>query len=301
MSDIVAGRDATPAGVPDPTGVPATRRSARRKAFDRFVRNPRALGGLVVVVVLGLVALFADQIVPFDPAAQNISNRLAAPSAEHWLGTDDFGRDLLSRMIVGSRVSLIVGVLSVLIVLLIGVSVGLLAGYVRAWDGPLMRTVDIFMSIPDFMLILLLVSLFGTGTYRIVFYIGISSWMATARLVRGEVLKLRTTEFVLASECAGARPMRIMRRDLLLNILDVVMVQATLTISLVILLESALSYLGLGAQPPTPSWGNMLSGGRNFMSTAWWYTTFPGLAIFVTVMSFNFIGDGIRDALDVRL
>jgi peptide/nickel transport system permease protein len=301
MSEIVAGRDGTPGELLDPTGVPAARRSARRKAFDRFVRNPRALGGLVVVVVLGLVAVFADQIVPFDPAVQDISNRLAAPSAEHWLGTDDFGRDLLSRMIVGSRVSLIVGVLSVLIVLLIGVSVGLLAGYVRAWDGPLMRTVDIFMSIPDFMLILLLVSLFGTGTYRIVFYIGISSWMATARLVRGEVLKLRTTEFVLASECAGARPTRIMRRDLLLNILDVVMVQATLTISLVILLESALSYLGLGAQPPTPSWGNMLSGGRNFMSTAWWYTTFPGLAIFITVMSFNFIGDGIRDALDVRL
>lgn len=301
MSDIVTGAsDPLEDGAPAPAQT-AVRLSARRKAVDRFLRNPRALVGLVFVVLLAVVAIFADQIAPFDPATQDISRRLQPPSSEHWLGTDDFGRDLLSRMIVGSRVSLVVGVLSVVLVLLIGVSVGLLAGYVRFWDGPLMRTVDIFMSIPDFMLVLLLVSLFGTGTYRIVFYIGISSWMATARLVRGEVLKLRTTEFVLASECAGARSTRIMRRDLLLNILDVVMVQATLTISLVILLESALSYLGLGAQPPTPSWGNMLSGGRNFMSDAWWYTTFPGLAIFTTVMSFNFIGDGIRDALDVRL
>lgn len=275
--------------------------SALRKAMGRFARNPRALAGLVFVVVLTVVAIFAEAIAPFDPATQDITNRLEGPSAAHWLGTDDFGRDILSRVLVGARVSLVVGVLSVLLVLLIGMSIGLLAGYLRSWDGPLMRLVDMFMSVPDFMLVLLLVSLFGTGTYRIVFYIGVSSWMATARLVRGEVLKLRSTEFVLASEAAGARPTRIMRRDLLLNIFDVVMVQATLTISLVILLESSLSYLGLGAQPPTPSWGNMLSGGRNFMSDAWWYTTFPGLAIFITVMSFNFIGDGIRDALDVRM
>ena len=297
MSDSAVGLIEPP--VDD--GPEPVRLSARHKAMARFMRNPRALGGLIFVVVLGVVAVFADQIAPFEPAVQNITNRLEPPSATHWLGTDDFGRDIFSRVLVGSRVSLVVGVLSVTIVLLIGVTIGLLAGYVRFWDGPLMRLVDMFMSIPDFMLVLLLISLFGKGTYRIVFYIGVSSWMATARLVRGEVLKLRSTEFVLASECAGARSTRIMRRDLLLNILDVVMVQATLTISLVILLESGLSYLGLGAQPPTPSWGNMLSGGRNFMSNAWWYTTFPGLAIFSTVMSFNFIGDGIRDALDVRM
>ena len=164
-----------------------------------------------------------------------------------------------------------------------------------------MRFVDICMAVPDFMLLLLLIALFGTGTYKVVLYIGVTSWMSTARLVRGQVLRLRSVEFVLASECAGASTLRIMRKDLMRNVLDIIIVNATLTISLVILLESGLSYLGIGAQPPTASWGNILADGNDYLDEAWWIATFPGLAIFLTVMAFNFVGDGIRDALDVRM
>jgi len=275
--------------------------SARRRAVQRFVGNRLALVSAIYIGVLAVVAALATAIAPYDYAAQDITKALQPPRSGHLLGTDEFGRDVLSRMIAGSRVSLTVGVLSVLLVLLVGVTIGLVAGYLRRWDGPLMRVVDIFMSIPDFMLLLLLIALFGSGSWKIVIFIGLSAWMSTARLVRGQVLRLREMEFVMASECLGARPGRVMRKDLLRNVLDVIMVQATLSISLVILLESGLSYLGLGAQPPTPSWGNMLAEGRDFLSQAWWIATFPGLAIFCTVMAFNFVGDGIRDALDVRM
>jgi peptide/nickel transport system permease protein len=275
--------------------------SARRRAVQRFVGNRLALVSAIYIGVLTVVAALATAIAPYDYAAQDITKALQPPRSGHLLGTDEFGRDVVSRMIAGSRVSLTVGVLSVLLVLLVGVTIGLVAGYLRRWDGPLMRLVDIFMSIPDFMLLLLLIALFGSGSWKIVIFIGLSAWMSTARLVRGQVLRLREMEFVMASECLGARPGRVMRKDLLRNVLDVIMVQATLSISLVILLESGLSYLGLGAQPPTPSWGNMLAEGRDFLSQAWWIATFPGLAIFCTVMAFNFVGDGIRDALDVRM
>jgi peptide/nickel transport system permease protein len=272
----------------------------RRKAWRRFCRNRLALGGAVFIVLLCIVSILATAVAPYGYAAQDISRRLVAPSGTHLLGTDEFGRDVLSRLLVGSRVSLLVGFTSVLLVLLVGVTIGLIAGYLRTWDGPLMRVVDLFMSIPEFVLLLLLVALFGTGTFKLVLFIGLTSWMATARLVRGQVLQLREREFVLASETHGGTSSWILRRHLFRNVLDVIMVQATLSISLVILLESALSYLGLGAQPPTPSWGNMLSSGKAYMVEAWWITAFPGLAIFLTVIAFNFIGDGIRDALDVK-
>jgi ABC-type dipeptide/oligopeptide/nickel transport system permease subunit len=275
--------------------------SPRRRAWRRLLRNRRAVAGGVFIALLVLASLLATWIAPYNDAAQNIEQRLRPPSAAHWLGTDEYGRDLLSRLLVGSRVSLAVGLIGVLLVVVVGVGVGLLAGYARRWDGPLMRAVDLFMSIPELLLLLLLVALFGTGTWKVALFIGISAWMATARLVRGQVLRLREREFVEASEGMGAPASWILRRHLLSNVLDVVMVQATLSISLVILLESGLSYLGLGAQPPTPSWGNMLAQGKEYLQDGWWITTFPGLAIFATVMAFNFLGDGIRDALDVRL
>lgn len=275
--------------------------ASNQRAWVRFRRNKLAMASAAFIILLVIVAALGSVITPYDPAKQDILNSLVGPSGSHWLGTDEYGRDIFSRVLLGSRVSLVVGVLSVGILLVIGVSIGLVAGYLRRWDGPLMRFVDIVMSIPDFMLLLVLIALFGVGTYKVVIFIGVSAWMSTARLVRGQVLRLRSMDFVLASECAGAGVGRILRKDLLRNVLDVVVVQATLTISLVILLESALSYLGLGAQPPTPSWGNMLSEGQNYLSTAWWIATFPGLAIFLTVMAFNFVGDGIRDALDVRM
>jgi peptide/nickel transport system permease protein len=275
--------------------------SSRRKAWARFLRNRLAVAGGAYVVLLALVAVIAPWIVPYDSASQNILEGLKAPSLHHLLGTDEYGRDVLSRLLVGSRVSLLVGIATVLLVMLIGISIGVTAGYVRRTDGPLMRIVDVFMSIPQIMLLLLLVALFGSGLYKMVLFIALSSWMAMARLVRGEVLHLRERQYVRASEGLGGNARWVVWKHLMPNIIGVVIVQATLSVSLVILLESALSFLGLGVQPPTPSWGNMLSDGKNYMTQAWWATTFPGMAIFLTVMAFNFVGDGIRDALDIRL
>lgn len=277
------------------------RRSNARQALQRFLRNRLAVVGLVFVVAMALAAILAPWLTPYDVATQNVINRLQPPSASHWLGTDEFGRDILTRILFGGRVSLAVGLSSVAILILIGCSVGIASGYFRKLDGPLMRVVDLFLSIPGLFLLLLLVALFGTGQRNTILFIAFTNWMATARLVRAQVLSLREREYVLASWAVGAGPWSAIRRHFLPNIADVVMVQATLTISLVILLESSLSYLGLGTQPPTPTWGNMLSSGRNYMRAAWWVTTFPGLAIFFTVMAFNFVGDGIRDALDRRL
>lgn len=272
-----------------------------RRALRRFIRNRASVAAAAFLAALVVTAVFAGVLTPYDPSAQDVTNGLLPPGHVHLLGTDEYGRDVLSRLLAGSRVSLAVGVLGVLVLLVIGVAVGVVAGYSRRLDGLLMRTNDMFMSIPDFFFLLLLVALFGTGTGKVILFIGLTSWMSTARLVRGQVLRLREQEFVTASRGLGATPWWITRRHLLANVLDVIMVQATLTISLVILLESGLSYLGLGAQPPQPSWGNMLAEGRNYMREAWWLTTFPGLAIFLTVMAFNFVGDGVRDALDVRL
>ena len=291
MSDLIV--DATITDTP----IEATTRGA---AWRSFRRNRVAMASTVVVLLLALMAIVSAFWTPYDYAAQDLTLRLNGPSWSHPFGTDDYGRDVLSRLMVGARVSLAVGILAVALTMVVGVTIGLVAGYVRRLDGPLMRTIDMLLSIPGLFLLLLLVSLFGRGTWRTVLFIGLTSWMATSRLVRGEVLSLREREFVAASEGFGARSSWVLRRHLLINVADVVLVNATLTISLVILLESGLSYLGLGAQPPLPSWGNMLSSGRDYMREAWWVTTFPGAAVFVTVLAFNFIGDGLRDAVDVR-
>jgi peptide/nickel transport system permease protein len=291
MSDLIV--DATITDTP----IEATTRAA---AWRSFRRNRVAMASTVVVLLLALMAIVSAFWTPYDYAAQDLALRLNGPSWSHPFGTDDYGRDVLSRLMVGARVSLAVGILAVALTMVVGVTIGLVAGYVRRLDGPLMRTIDMLLSIPGLFLLLLLVSLFGRGTWRTVLFIGLTSWMATSRLVRGEVLSLREREFVAASEGFGARSSWVLRRHLLINVADVVLVNATLTISLVILLESGLSYLGLGAQPPLPSWGNMLSSGRDYMREAWWVTTFPGAAVFVTVLAFNFIGDGLRDAVDVR-
>jgi peptide/nickel transport system permease protein len=291
MSDLIVEATITD------TPIEATTRAA---AWRSFRRNRVAMASTVVVVLLALMAIVSAFWTPYDYAAQDLTLRLNGPNWSHPFGTDDYGRDVLSRLMVGARVSLAVGILAVALTMIVGVTIGLVAGYVRRLDGPLMRTIDMLLSIPGLFLLLLLVSLFGRGTWRTVLFIGLTSWMATSRLVRGEVLSLREREFVAASEGFGARSSWVLRRHLLINVADVVLVNATLTISLVILLESGLSYLGLGAQPPLPSWGNMLSSGRDYMREAWWVTTFPGAAVFVTVLAFNFIGDGLRDAVDVR-
>jgi peptide/nickel transport system permease protein len=274
--------------------------SQRSTAWRMFRRNRIAMGSTVVVLLLALTAVVSVFWTPYPYAAQDVLHRLDPPSWSHPFGTDDYGRDVLSRLMVGARVSLAVGVLAVGLTMIVGVGLGLVAGYNRRLDGPLMRMIDMLLSIPGLFLLLLLVSLFGRGTWRTVVFIGLTSWMPTSRLVRGEVLSLREREFVAAAEGFGARQWWVLRRHLLVNVADVILVNATLTISLVILLESGLSYLSLGAQPPLPSWGNMLAEGRDYMREAWWVTTFPGAAVFATVLAFNFIGDGLRDAVDVR-
>jgi peptide/nickel transport system permease protein len=284
------------------TSAPSTvrARSEYSRVWRVFRRNRLALVGLAAVLLILLVTLFAPQIAPHDPAVQNVRRSLQSPSLEHPFGTDQWGRDIFSRVIVGSRVSLSVGLVAVSILISIGVFIGATAGYYRRLDGPLMRFVDLMMSIPTFFLLLTVVALFGPSLTNTMVVIGLVSWMGTARLVRGQFLSLREQEFIEAARCVGVPNWRIITRHMLPNTAAVIIVQATLYMSIAILIESALSYLGLGAQPPTPSWGNMLSQGRDYMRQAWWGTVFPGLAIFVTVMAFNLVGDGLRDALDPR-
>lgn len=289
-----------PASVATPMVEGAPPRRARPSLWATLCESRLAVVSILVLIVITATAFISLVWTPYEPAAQDVTNRLKPPSGGHPMGTDEFGRDVLSRLMAGARISLAVGVLAVTITIAVGVMVGLVAGYFRRLDGPIMRVIDVLTSIPGLFLLLVLVSLFGRGTWRTVIFIGLTSWMATSRLVRGEVLSLREREFVGASVGFGAKPWWVLRRHLLINVIDVVLVNATLTVSLVILLESGLSYLGLGAQPPLSSWGNMLSQGRNYMRDSWWLTVFPGAAVFVTVLAFNFIGDGLRDAVDVK-
>lgn len=275
--------------------------SETRRIWRRFCCNRLALVGLGAVILICLVAILSPTIAPYHYAEQNVRNAVQSPSAEHWLGTDLWGRDIFSRIMVGSRVSLSVGLVAVAILIAIGVTLGSIAGYNRRLDGPLMRFVDMMMSIPGFFLLLTIVALFGPSLLNTMLVIGLTSWMGTARLVRGQFLSLREKEFIEAARCIGVPAGRIIFRHLLPNTMAVIIVQATLFMSQAILIESSLSYLGLGAQPPTPSWGGMLNQGRDYMRQAPWGTLFPGLAIFVTVMAFNLLGDGLRDALDPYL
>lgn len=274
----------------------------QRRAWQAFRRNRLAiLGGVVALFMLG-VALTAPLLAPYDPAAQNAKDRFAPPNPTHWLGTDQYGRDQLSRLIYGSRISLGVGLSSVAILITIGVVLGAIAGYSGgAADTVIMRFVDIMMAMPRFFLILAIVALFGASITNTILVIGLTSWMGTTRLVRGQILGLREQDYVLAARSLGVPAWRIILFHLIPNTLATIIVQATLFVSFAILIETSLSYLGLGAQPPDASWGNMLSGGKLYMARAWWLTVFPGLAISITVLAFNMLGDGLRDALDPRM
>ena len=275
--------------------------SETTRIWRNFRRHRLAFAGMITIILLCLLAIVSSYIVPYDPTEQNVRNSLASPGPEHWFGTDQWGRDNFSRVVVGSRVSLSVGVVAVAILISIGVLIGAVAGYNRKLDGPLMRFVDMMMSIPQFFLLLTIVALFGPSLFMTMLVIGLTGWMGTARLVRGEFLALREKEFVEAARCLGLSGRRIITHHLLPNTLAVIIVQASIYMSQAILIESSLSYLGLGVQPPTPSWGVMLSQGKDYMRHGWWGTVYPGLAIFITVMAFNFLGDGLRDALDPRL
>ena len=274
----------------------------------RLVRRRTALFGLVVVVAVGLAALFAPWLVPFDPLEQDISQRLRAPGWQdasgrvHLLGTDHLGRDILARIFHGSRVALVVGLAAVAISGVLGMTIGLVSGYFGGRiDDLFMRLADIQLAFPFILLAIAVIGVLGPSLRNIIVVIGVSSWVVYARVVRAEVLSLREREFVQAAIALGGRDGRILFRHVLPNVFSPWLVVATLDMARVIVVESALSFLGLGVQPPTPTWGGMLADGRVYLSTAWWLATFPGLAILLTVLGINLFGDGLRDTLDPRL
>ncbi len=274
----------------------------RREFWARFRGNRMAMAGLVLVGGLFAVSLAAPWLAPYDPNFIDLKAVLMPPSAAHLLGTDPLGRDVLSRIIYGSRVSLKVGFVAVGLATLVGLLVGSLAGFYGGWvDQVLMRLVDLMLCFPAFFLILAVIAVLEPSIGNIMAVIGLTSWMGVARLVRAEFLSLREREFVVAARALGASDARLILRHLLPNALAPVMVSATLGVAGAILTESALSFLGLGVQPPTPSWGNMLTAGKDNIEIAWWLSSFPGLAILVTVMSYNLLGEGIREAIDPRL
>ncbi|HEV8437398.1 MAG TPA: ABC transporter permease [Methylomirabilota bacterium] len=276
--------------------------------LGRLIRRRTALFGLVVVAVALLAAVFAPALTAFDPLEQDIGQRLKEPGWQdaqgrvHLLGTDHLGRDILARIIYGSRVALLVGLSAVLISGLLGMTIGLVAGYFGGRvDDFFMRLADIQLAFPFILLAIAVIGVLGPSLRNIIIVIGVSSWVVYARVVRGEVLSIREREFVQAAIALGSRDGRILRRHVLPNAFTPWLVVATLDMARVIVIESALSFLGLGVQPPTPTWGGMLADGRVYLSTAWWLATFPGLAILVTVLGINLFGDGLRDTLDPRL
>ncbi len=274
----------------------------KREFWNRFRRNRLAMAGLALVLGMFGVSLLAPWLAPYDPGYIDLNEVLMPPSSQHWLGTDPLGRDVLSRIIYGSRVSLKVGFVSVGLATLIGLLVGALAGFYGGWvDFIIMRFVDLMLCFPSFFLILAVIAVLEPSIWNIMVVIGLTSWMGVARLVRAEFLSLREREFVVAARALGASDFRLIWRHLLPNALAPVMVSATLGVAGAILTESALSFLGLGAQPPTPSWGNMLTQGKDSIEIAWWLSVFPGLAILITVMSYNLLGEGVREAIDPRL
>jgi peptide/nickel transport system permease protein len=275
----------------------------RQKEFwQHFKRNCMAMAGLTLVVTLFVVSIFAPWLAPYDPDHIDLTQVLMPPNQAHLMGTDTLGRDVLSRIIYGSRVSLKVGFVAVGLATLIGLVVGALAGYYGGWvDASLMRLVDLMLCFPAFFLILAVIAVLEPSIWNIMVVIGLTSWMGVARLVRAEFLSLREREFVTAARALGASDVRLIVRHMLPNALAPVMVSATLGVAGAILTESALSFLGLGVQPPTPSWGNILTAGKDNIEIAWWLSVFPGLAILITVMSYNLLGEGIREAVDPRL
>lgn len=274
-------------------------RSMWRMAGTRLVKNKVALVSAGFLVAMMLMALFAPLLVPHNPDAVDIMGSHESPSREHWLGTDENGRDVFSRLIVGARASMTVGLVSVVIAIAIGVTVGGVAGFVGKWaDSILMRFTDGMMAIPYFFLVLIVVAVFGSSFRNIVIVIGATSWMVVARIVRSEVIKYSNYEFVTAAKSIGAPNLRILIRHVIPHTTPSIIVAATLGVANAILLESALSYLGLGIQPPTASWGNMLSNSQAYLLSNPILPLYPGLMILIVVLMFNFLGDALRDALD---
>lgn len=277
----------------------APRRGSR--AMKVFLKSPRTIVGAVVLVVIVLAAVFADVISPYPPNQQNLLARLSPPSAENWLGTDHFGRDVLSRIIHGGRVSLQVGFLSVGIALLVGGVMGVVAGFYGGWlDTTISGFVDVLLALPAFLLALAIVAALGPSLINVMIAVGVANVPQFARITRSAVLQVAEIDFVTAAQALGSRDRRVMFKHIVPNALGPVIVQVTLSLAGAILAAAGLSFLGLGAQPPTAEWGSMLNSARPYIRDAHWSVTFPGIAIMVTVLALNMVGDGLRDALDPR-
>jgi len=276
--------------------------SPRARIMAKLVENRGAMIGAGIMCCLLLMSVFAYLVMPYDPFETNPRSALQPPTSQHWMGTDNLGRDVLSRLILGSRWSLRVGLIAVGVSALIGVPLGLVAGYSgKTVDAWISRGVEVLMAIPAILLALGIVAILGPGAGNIMIAVGVTGVPRYARVVRASVLSARENTYVEAARAAGSPGIQIMARHILPNVLSPVIVISTIQIAGAILSASSLGFLGLGAQPPIPEWGEMLSSARSFMRTAWWLTLFPGIAIMLSVLSMNLLGDGLRDALDPRL
>jgi peptide/nickel transport system permease protein len=271
------------------------------KLFKRLLRNFAFTSGLVLTVILVLVAIAAPLLAPYDPNMQDTAKRLEPPSRAHPLGLDDLGRDVLSRILFGARISLRVGFSVVILASLVGITLGAMSGYFGGWiDTIIMRITDILLAFPGILLAIALVAVLGPSINNVILALAVIGWVGYARLVRGQVLKVREMEYVTAAKALGAKSPRVILRHVLPNVMNPVIVMATLGLAGAILSEASLSFLGLGVQPPTPSWGAMLTSGRRYLGLANHLAIFPGAAIMAAVMGLNFLGDGLIDALDPK-
>ena len=287
---------------------PSGRRPGAFASLARqLLKSKTGTVGLLIIMAIFFVAIFADFLAPHDPAAINPANMLKPPAwleggdEAYLLGTDNLGRDILSRIIYGSQVSLLVGISSVILAGVIGVVVGLVSGFYGGWvDAVLMRLVDSFLAIPNILFALVFLSIFGPSVPTLIVVLGVTNWVAYARIVRGETLSIKEREFVKSARSIGVKNPVIIVRHILPNVISSFIVISTLSVATTIILEASLSFLGLGIQPPTVSWGGILSDGRDYLATNWWLATFPGVAITITVIGIIFLGDWLRDVLDPR-
>ena len=279
-----------------------TEMTQRQRMWSAFIRNRTALVGGLLALLIVLIAIFSPWISPFDPLEQDPYYRLMASSSKHWLGTDDFGRDVFSRIIWGSRVSLLIGISSVLLGMLVGTTMGMVAGYFRGKvESVLMRIVDILMCFPDLILAIAVTAALGSNLFNLIITIGIVMTPRFARLAHGSLLSLKESEYVLAAQAIGAKTPRIIVRHIFPNIFGELLVAGTLWVGVAIRLEANLAFIGLGVQPPTPTWGNMIREGVDVLINAPGISVYSGLSILITILSFNLLGDGIRDMIDPRL
>lgn len=277
------------------------RHRGKVKVLNRIASDPLALGGLIYIFILILVAVFAPVVAPYDPTRQDYQALTEPPSVAHPFGTDTLGRDVLSRVIFGSRYAVFLGIVIVGIQMVIGISLGLIAGYYGGLvESSIMRLVDISLSIPGIVLALAIAGMLGGGLVPLIIAVSLIGWRGFARLVRGDALSVMEEEYIDAAKSSGVSDFRVITKYILPNAASSVIVYATLTIPSIILWSAGLSFLGMGVQPPRPEWGAIIAAGRGEIDTAWWISTFPGLTIMLTVMAFNFLGDGLRDAIDPR-